>query len=243
MNLSASGAAAAALALAVLLPSSAHGAPRSENKERLADWNLRIERAVSGLRLGEWETSRVALDELVGEMIQSVNPGKNASKAFGLVLMLRGLAEAGLGKEREASWDWQMAQQLDPELEGSNLSEFGPPAKLLARHNLSLDPLPDYRTDKEIEALGGEGVKLKKPFKLHYVENVRLRRWIGTVEMQTFVGERGLPSHPRITKSAAEIASVLAVAEALRAATFDPAIIQGNPVGTRYELTVNYRLM
>lgn len=208
----------------------------------MTDWNQRLATAVADLHAQRWAPAQTTLNELIAEMIQSVDPGKNAGKAFGTVFMLRGLAEAGLGNETAAAWDWQLAQQLEGSLEQNPPSGFGVASDILGRHTLTLDPQPaGVSEDEEMRKDYAKPEPRSRP-SVRYVENVRLRRWTGVVKIGLFVDETGSVSHPRIEVSAMELASVVDIAESLRGMAFEPAKLGGKPVGTRSSFTVRYEL-
>jgi hypothetical protein len=50
------------------------------------------------------------------------------------------VAEAGLGREADALWHWQVARNLDPRpLSAEELRAFGPPGELLERRSYATD--------------------------------------------------------------------------------------------------------
>lgn len=228
---------AAVLVSGLALPSLSLG------KDKVASWNERIQETVQLLRAGNGAQAFATIDPVLGEMTQEVNPGKKADHAIGLALMLRALAEAGRGDERNATWDWHIAQQLDPAIESWDLREFGAAGELLARHRLSTDPVPAAPTAKELEKSGAQGPRiLTRGRKPGYVEKARLRRWSGTIIVAVRVDETGLPSYPRIVAGSYEVATVLDTCEYIRALTFTPATREGRAIASLWDLTVNYRL-
>jgi hypothetical protein len=215
----------------------------SLGKDKVASWNDRIQETVQQLRAGNAAQAFATINPVLGEMTQEVNPGTKAEHAIGLALMLRALAEAGRGDERNATWDWHLAQQLDPAMESWDFREFGSAGELLARHRLSTDPVPAAPTVKELEKSGAQGPTiLSRGRKPGYVEKARLRRWSGTIVIAVRVDEAGLPTYPRIVAGSYEVATVLDTCEYVRALTFTPAKREGRPITSIWDLTVNYRL-
>lgn len=229
---------AVALVCGLVLPS-----PSSGKDKKVEGWNARIQETVQLLRSGSAAQAFATIDPVLGEMTREVNPGKKADHAIGLALMLRALAEAGRGDERNATWDWHVAQQLDPALESWDLREFGAAGEILTRHRLSTDPVPSAPTSKELEKAGAKGPTiLTRGRQPGYVEKARLRRWTGTIVLAVRVDEAGLPTYPRLVAGSYEVATVLDTCEYARALTFTPATRDGRPTAAIWDLTVNYRL-
>jgi hypothetical protein len=88
----------------------------------------RMARVEALLRSGSWQEARASARDLWREYLESddVTTPKLAS-----LLMLRALAEAGLGMEPEAVCRWQAAQFVDPALRVVDLSAYGPAGRLL----------------------------------------------------------------------------------------------------------------
>jgi hypothetical protein len=230
------------LAAAVLVCGLAHPS-LSSARGNVSSWNARIQETVGLLRLGNATQARATIDPVIEEMTREVNPGKKAGHAFGLALMLRALAEAGSGDERKATWDWHVAQQLDPAIENWDLREFGAAGEILARHRLSLDPVPAAPTGKELKNAGAQGPEiLTRGRQPEYVEKARLRRWTGAIVVATRIDAAGVPTYPRIVQGSEEVATVLATCEYVRELTFTPAMRDGQPIAAIWDLTVNYRL-
>ena len=227
----------AGLSLFLLLPTIAAGKSKVEN------WNARIQETVGLLRSGNAPQARATIGVVLDEMAQSVAPGKKSGHAFGLALMLRALAEAGTGNEREATWDWHLAQQLDPPLESWDLREFGVAGEILDRHRLSRDPVPPAPKGDDLEKEGGQKPTVsKRQRQPSYVENARLRRWQGTLVIVVRVDANGLPTYPRLEQTSDELSMVLDTCEFARGLTFEPARRNGEPIAAMWDLTVNYRL-
>lgn len=232
------------LVVAVLVSGLALPIP-SWGRGNVGAWNERIQQTVGLLRGGNAAQARATIEPVLEEMTAEINPGKSAAHAFGLVLMLRALAAAGSGEERLATWDWHVAQQLDPAIENWDLREFGAAGEILLRHRLSQDPVPAAPTTKELEEAGAEKPKpeiLTRGRQPEYVEKARLRRWTGSIVVTARIDAAGLPTYPRIVQGSHEVAIVLATCEYMRALTFTPAMQGGRPIAAIWDLTMDYRL-
>ena len=216
--------------------------PRKSSEARVAEWNQRIATAVADLHAARWAPARGTMNDLVGEMIESIDPGKNAGKAFASALTLRAVAEVGLGNEREAAWDWQVAQQLDGNLEENPPSGFGEADAFLVRHTLHLDPPPTGLSEADKKRTDFVRPRPRTQPEIRFVENVRSRRGTGTVNLETFVDETGQLSHPRIGSASVEPAALVATIESLRNWSYEPARLAGQPVAVRNGLSVRYTI-
>jgi hypothetical protein len=231
------------LVAAVLIGGLVVAKPSSGKDQKVDTWNARIQETVGLLRRGDATQAHAVISPVLEEMTQEVNPGKKSEHAIALALMLRALAEAGGGDERNATWDWHVAQQLDPAIESWDFREFGGAGEVLARHRLSNDPVPPAPTQKELEKSGAQAASiLTRGRKPGYVEKARLRRWSGQIAVAVRVDDAGLPTYPRIVQGWYEVATVLDTCEYIRALTFTPAQREGRPIASLWDLTVNYRL-
>lgn len=227
---------AAVLVSGFAVPSSSLG------KGNVDSWNDRIQESVRLLRLGEASQARAIIAPVLEEMTRSVNPSKGSARAFGLALMLRGLAEAGEGHEREATWDWHLAQQIDPSLERWDLHEFGAAGAVLDRHRLARDPVPPTPEGDAREKAGGAKPEaiLPEP-KWSGVDSTRARRWKSPIVIGARVDEQGIPTYPRIVRKPAELDMVLVASEHLRARRFVAPQWEGKPVAFMYSFRLEYK--
>ncbi len=227
---------AAALALGVALPSPSSG------KDNVASWNTRIQETVQLLRSGQASQARAIIAPVLQEMTESVSSSKGSARAFGLALMLRGLAEAGEGDEREATWDWHMAQQIDPSLESWDLQEFGAAGVMLDRHRLARDPVPATpEGDARKKAGGAAPESVSKERKLNLVDSSRVRRWKSPIVISARVDEQGVPTYPRIVRKPLEDDMVLVASEHLRERRFVAPHWEGKPVAFMYSFRLEYK--
>lgn len=230
-----------ALGAVVLVAGLALSSPTVAKNKTVDTWNARIQETVELLRAGEASQARAIIAPVLEEMTQSVNSSKGSARAFGLGLMLRGLAEAGEGHEREATWDWHLAQQIDPSLEGWDLHEFGPAGAVLDRHRLARDPVPATPDDEARRKAGGvkpeivaRGRELLPP------GSHRAHRWKSPLLLSVRVDDQGTPTYPRIVQKPEELDMVLAASEYLREVRFRPVEWEGRPVAFMYAFRLEF---
>ena len=228
---------AVVLVCGLVLPS-----PSSGKNKKVDGWNARIQETVQLLRAGDAAQARAIIAPVLEEMTEEINPGKQAGHAFALALMLRALTEAGSGNERGATWDWHVAQQLDPAVEFWDLREFGAAGEVLARHRLSADPVPPALTLEELKRSGGQKPTiLSRGRGLNYLEKTRQRRWEGSILVKVRIDEQGIPTYPRIVWSSHEVGIVLASCEYTRELVYAPAMKDGKPIAVHSEQKTSYR--
>jgi len=205
-------------------------------------WNERLQSTVALLREGRWAEGKANSQTGLEELGRYLAPGGKAGSAVGLFLMCRALGEAGLGEEREAVWDWQVAQQLDARLESWNLTDFGEAGAILDRHRLPVRVPPEaIRIDPERpdEIRPPEKVWAAAPV---YYEGARSQRIQSTVVFDVVIGADGLPTHPRLREKGPIETLTQAAADAVRSWRFRPARRGDDDLSCDYRLTVAFRL-
>lgn len=204
--------------------------PAFAGRSKVDDWNTRLQSVLERVKRGEFAPARKDADGLLNDMMDRLDPtSKNAAHAFGLVLLARGLAEAGLGHEREAAWDFQVAQQIDPPLESWDLAEFGATGEILVRHRLDADPQPEIPDSEELERQGAklparvdDGSQPKMPRSIPFPPE---RDYLTIISFA--IDSSGVATHPRIEVNDPHPGFVIAVLDFLRNARFEPAKLGG----------------
>jgi TonB family protein len=175
---------------------------------------------------------------------------------FGVALIAKALAEAGLGREDGAICRYQAAQTLEPRLYGAELSAFGTAGALLMRHpwrsegGLIRRVMPHITiptaSSTLAEALGTdqtitrpEIVSRRSP---EFPEFARLSRLDGTVIVESIVTESGTLRSPLLLKPSPMAGYDAMALDALCDWRFKPATWLGQPVKVYYTLTVNFQV-
>lgn len=229
--------------LTCLAPSGSLAAPPAGSQAVAAAWNQGFEETERLLAEGRWQPALDKADALAAEMTHQIITGEGAAALLGKVSRLRALAYAGLGRERDALWDWAVARQLAPELEADPLDGYGKAGRLLKAGQA--DPL----------LLLGDGAgdakpaceKVTPPRKVHAPNPAFPEAQRGHPErppvqliVQTIIDQQGVPQSPRILKMTGEPVFVLASLAALREWRFEPARCKGEPIETYYNLALNF---
>jgi tetratricopeptide (TPR) repeat protein len=184
------------------------------------------------LHRGEWEAAAKAALEAVAAARAS--PFGRATAA---PLARLALAEAGLGREADAVWHWQVALNLDPNpLSAAALSAFGPPGELLGRNRLrSTGRQPaglDVRSvpHLQLRRLQGTAPKLSPE-----VQRLPLPKWL---RVQLVIDAEGRPRDPVVLGGGLP-GMTWEVLEAVRDWRFEPFQVSSGPVPVFYQLSIN----
>jgi periplasmic protein TonB len=196
-------------------------------------WQKRLNAAEAAVKAGQYKKARKDMQLLLWEMCDRIESGPGAAPLLATAALLRGLAEAGLGDEEAATWDWYVAQALFPSIAGMDLSRFG---KLTETLKAAGNPGP--RTvcdDSDVEP----PVRIQTPPPA-YPAGLSAACLQGTVVIQSVLGEDGVLRRPQLVESPGGPIMAFAALEAVRTWKLRPAQKQGKPVDAFYRLTVNF---
>jgi hypothetical protein len=99
--------------------------------EFLAGGEGQIARVEGLVRSGSWGAARDGARSL---WYQALEKPAVTQREIATLLMLRALAEAGLGMEAEAVCRWQAAQYVEPQLQSADLSAYGSAGQMLEKN-------------------------------------------------------------------------------------------------------------
>lgn len=202
-------------------------------------WNEKLQKVLADLRAERWAEAQAGSQELLDDFGRRLAPGEKADRSVALVVMCRALAEAGQGREAEAVWDWHVAQQIDPSIEGWSFAEFGAAGSVLDRHRLSNDPRPPV-----VDPLASPGIepaeKLGEPRFPIWPEAAYRSGWGGLIQVEAVIGVDGGLSHPRLIQAPPVATMTLAAFDAARANRFRPARRGDEPVASIYQFTMKF---
>jgi hypothetical protein len=109
---------------------------------RPGSWDERLRQVEALVEAGRWKQALPMAERLVGEMAQGLASGEAATRAMASSVALLALAEAGLGRDDDATWHWSFAVSLRPELAATRLDHFGAAGELLERSREAWEPPP-----------------------------------------------------------------------------------------------------
>lgn len=247
---------------ALLLPSLVSAQQSSytgrERPDVISNWAKRLKSADENLQKGEWKKSKKAMNKLLTEMCDSIESGKNAARLLATAAFLRGLAEAGLGNERDAIWDWHIATNLHPDFVTSDFSNYRQAGELFvrlqkeaqersAREDQQVDPAkgeahheeatPRYLSEPNITR--PERIRSKAP-KYPFAKRVACLE--GPVIVQLIIDRQGIPQRPKVLTDLDQPIFAFAALDNFRTWRFKPATLSEKPVEVYYLLTTNFNI-
>jgi TonB family protein len=217
-----------------------------------AAWKAGLREVDEKLRAKKWEEAEKQARKMGYAVIREAGTGEGAAYSLAVVSAFRAIAEAGLGREEDAAWHWDMALNLFPDISKTKVSPYGPEAvELQARRLRTFEPAPAGQQMREVEGgkwLAEEGAEIiaPKPVKYPYPnfpEGLRQLRTPGLLTLEIIIGPDGRPRNPVVLGLSGGGPAMKYVAlDALREWRFEPAQINGKPATVYYVLRVNFQI-
>lgn len=204
------------------------------NRARLGNWQDRMERIDGLLQEGKYKKARSWVNGLLDDMVDEIMAG-DAGPLLSMATLMRSIAEAGLGNEREALWDLQVAKAMDQKISATDLSAYGEAGAFLMR---TRETARDHVSQCEPADL--EKPKKIKDYAPSYPMGKRYSCLEDVIIVQSVVDEQGLPQEPRVLIGDSILG--FAAMQSLRDWRFEPATCDGEPASFVYNVTVNFRL-
>lgn len=212
------------------------------------NWVDRLKRIDDELRASRWKSAKRASDFLLSEMRERIEGGPASGGLLAMASLYRALAEAGLGDEREAAWDFRMALALYPDYARVDLSPYDEAGvrleALRVRPPVSPAPAGDAAADQPLPG----GLNIRPPERLRAPAPVfpfaKFNACLtGRVIIMVVIDRDGRVRDPSIVEAEDPVLAFSAM-DAVRAWRFRPARIgtKGEPATVFYTLTVNYKL-
>lgn len=229
----------AAILVLALLAGEAWAA-KDKNPPLVEAWLGRLATAEEHLRAGDYAKAYEMTDALEREMLDRIESGPGVGALLARTLVTRSFAAAGLGRMRDATWDWFMARSLYPEIGDDFLSQSGIAGEAVSE---AIAKLPSGPTSRQNAAPGGSSSPIP-PTKLggdspQYPYSLRDNCVEGTVLVSSLIDQQGNLQRPRVLKSPSPLLA-LATLEALRTWRFKPAELQGQPADIDYTVSFNF---
>jgi TonB family protein len=222
--------------LAALLLSPAFLSAQDRPQEEAVAWSDELQRIGRQLAVEEYEAAEAASLELAWKFADQIVGGQGAEMLLAITSTYRALAVAGQGRGEEAIWHWQVAQQLFPQVEQLDLSQFGAMAGFLRMH-----PPRERRSGGEAERQGTFVPPARRDSPPPEFPDGRAFRGLQVdVTVQVVVGVDGRPREPVLVESSGEPSLVWSALEALLNWRFEPGRRDGEPEPSLYTLTVSF---
>lgn len=235
-----------ALTLCTLLAVLAAADPAAAGSKAVppAAWDEAMDETERLLLEDRWEEALETIDPVAREMMNEIVTGRGAARLLAKVSRLRALAEAGMGRQREAAWEWATALELDPELGEESLERFGEAGRLLQAPR------------EEPEAEGAdepreECIKVQPPKKVNapkpsfpHAQRRRSGKQSAEIIVQLVIDKQGELGLPRVLKAEdVEPVYIFSTLDAMRDWRFQPARCNdenGRPLAVYYNMTIRF---
>lgn len=210
-------------------------------------WQASLKEASASLKAGQWAKAKRIANRLVEEMTHRIQSGEGVEALVARPVVLRALAEAGLGNQEAAAWDWHVAQAVDPDVTKLDLTPYGAAGAALR----AIRPVMDEKSlessgqftdctapDQPCERVTRPKATFAPP--PSFPGALAIACIPGNVVLGAVLDEKGRLSQPRLIESPQIAVLSLSALEAVRGWKFKPATLDGTPVKVFYSLTVNY---
>lgn len=213
----------------------------ADNNYVAQDWQKKIEASSAALKRGDHARSLRLANRLITDMLEKLGPGKNETHVFGVVVVHKAVASAGLGKLDDARWYWHVATGIEPALAKVDLSPFGEAGKLVAAMEVRAAETPDFANGKPLTA-DMTPPRLLKRVNPVFPKAAHVFGVSGVLVVEVVITTDGDVVDPAVVKPLPAPTLSYAALEAIRRWKFEPGTIQGEPVNVFFNLSVNYKL-
>jgi TonB family protein len=229
------------LVFIVAIASAAH-AQRTGPPTTAQLWAAKLDDSSAALTKGEHQKSLKISERLIREMVDELGPGDAATKFFGLVLSHKAIALAGLGRKDEALWFWQTVIALYPGFAKSDLSTFGEAGAFLDQHRELRTPIPPAERKALEMAAAIKPPSIAKRVAPVFPAGAQHFGVDGLLIVNVVIKADGTLRSPVILKSLPAPTLSYVALDAIRKWRFTPALENGKPIETQFELTINFKL-
>jgi hypothetical protein len=207
-------------------------------------WWPEVEEVEKTLLAGNYRRAEKQARRL-GEEIQGKSwHGADLRDVLSRVALQQALAEANLGRRREALWHWHTALNIDPHIAEWDLSPYGDAAKLLVEFPLRREGVMPPGFENRRPRPGEEALRPRAPrFEALAILN-NTGAYIdrpGRFAAEVVVDKGGLLHHPVVLSTQHNPVIYYATLEwLLRLPPFGPATVGGEPVDQLLDLDVQF---
>jgi hypothetical protein len=214
-------------------------------------WRTGLKEIDQKLRAQQWRAAEEQSRKVARLIVQDSGIGQGAAYSLAVVSAFQAIAEAGLGRTDEANWHWDVALNLFTDIAKTDVSPYGPAAAELRKRTLrSADPNRTNPTSPRVTGSSGQPVtgedierpRIVKQVAPEFPRELEEMSVAGVLVVETVIGFDGVPRLPLVLQMTGGGPAMEYVAlEALRQWRFEPAKLDGKPVGVYYALTVNFK--
>ncbi len=206
-------------------------------KEVIEKWNHRMVETANLLKAQDHRAALRLANKTVSEMVEMLGPGNAATAAFGLALVHKALAHAGLGQHDDARWYWQTTVSLYPQLANDDLSMFGAAGRFLKDNTT-------HQAEPSSVKVGGSGKpvapRILKRVDARYPRGASAFKVGGQLAVEVVITTEGKVRSPRIVTPLPAPTLSYAALEAVKQWRFHPGTLGGQPIPTVFKLTMTF---
>ena len=202
-------------------------------------WQKKLRKIDQKIEIGDYAAADKAADKLImQEMVPRLLWGEDGAELLALAAVYQALAESGLGDEESAIWHWYIAQNLDPDLRQVSLAKFGQSAHLLEYNRLRLagEPPRDMivldLADTERTAIRPRALETPYPM---IPEGIQGPWYEKQAQIEIVIDAQGRVRSPVVIEGSLPGKIYLGI-EAMRAWSYQPATLDGEPVAVYLQL-------
>jgi TonB family protein len=220
-----------------------------EEESTLQRWREEIGAVEQLIREHRPQKALKKADKLAEDMLARIESGEGMGEWLGAVGLLRAVAAVDSGDRRLGVWHWHVAVQMFPELADRDLSVYGETGKFLAAHPARIAGGKPPAGGVPVRPVDFPGITA--PVKKYapapeFPKGKRRTQGLSdapvVVVVHAIIDKSGRVRDPLILRSEGELTMVLAALETMQKWEFEPAKINGEPVESYYNLTINFRL-
>lgn len=211
-----------------------------------SQWWSDVEKVEDTLRSGKWKSGAKKAQRLVDEVVRKSWRGPELKKVLSRLALLQAIAEANLGKDREAIWHWHVACNLDFRVRKTDFSGWGEAGKLLLEYPLrkrggvpvGFDPLKPALTDHvRPPAVQRQAVP---PVVLENTGAALDHR--GDLEVEVIVDQDGVLHHPVVLSELNPVIVYATLQSLFERKPFIPGTVNGEARDFVFDITVQYHV-
>ncbi len=209
-------------------------------------WTTRLDESEAALTRGDhWRSLQVS-NRLIKEMIGRLGPGQGSTEIFGITLMHKALASAGLGRNEDALWDWHTVLALYPAFKDRDLSAYGNAGKFLMDNrdvgsSKTSDPKEATPATTPAATAKMTTPKIKRKVHPRYPEGARQFGVGGDLVVQVTITTEGKVTSPVLVKTLPAPTLSYVALDAVRQWRFEPGKLDGVAAPIILVLTMNYK--
>jgi len=183
---------------------------------------------------GEWADAAERSDALIADMHKALASGGRSW--LGAATTLRAVAQAGLGKKKNALWDRSVALSLFPKSRKADLSSYGKAGRIVGEIE---KPFEQDEKGPEVHAIGGqvqspERIDTPRPNFPGGAQRPAFR-----LAVQVVVDIHGRTSEPRALHADGPVSFAFLALDTIRDWRFEASTLDGQPIDTLYTTTIS----